>query len=77
MQDEAEGHEDHQHVHLEVEAKVDHIGEDDEIDHFVLELVCYFLGEDRGTMISPSIVLAKKTQVKSRYSRMASPRIML
>lgn len=36
MQDEGENHEDDQHVHLEVELEIDHVGQNDEVDYLVL-----------------------------------------
>lgn len=56
MEDEAEGNENDEKVHLEIKLKIDDVRQYDEVDYFILEFVCNFLYDSRITMTYPSIV---------------------
>ena len=65
VENEREHHEDYHGVHLEVELQLYQVGQNDQINDLVLKFVGNFLLEGQSTMISPSMVETKKSQVNS------------
>jgi hypothetical protein len=77
VEDEEKDEQDEDQVDLEVEVELDYVAEEDHVEQLHLEPVSDLLQSPTSTTTSPSSVRPRNTPTFSRYSTIATLRIIL